>query len=192
MVRCQSRRFPFYEYPLDENIVHFLFIGRIMKEKGIDELFIAIEKIHNEYNNVILDIVGNYEDNYENQINYLVDKGIVKFHGYQSNVKPFIQQAHCFVLPSYHEGMANTLLENASMGRPLITSNIYGCKEAVIENENGFLCESKNPESLYQKMKEFVLLDYNLKKQMGLNSRKHIEKNFDKKNVVSFTIKNLL
>lgn len=75
------------------------------------------------------------------------------------------------------------------MGRPLITSNIFGCKEAV--RDNGFLCEVKNEDDLYDKIKEFIELDYELKKQMGLNSRKLMESVFDKKSVVKNTIEKL-
>lgn len=180
--------YPFAIYPTKENI-HFLFIGRVMKEKGVDELFHTAERIKKEYANVVFDVVGPMEDNYKDRIEELTKKDIIQYHGFQSDVKPFIEQAHCFVLPSYHEGMANTLLECASMGRPLITSNIHGCKEAI--NNNGYLCNVKDEEDLYVKIKGFIELPYEDKKQMGINSRKHIEKVFDKKKVVEETKKGL-
>ena len=86
--------------------------------------------------------------------------------------------------------MANTLLESASMGRPLITSNISGCKEAI--NNNGYLAKVKDSNDLYLKIKEFVKLDYGEKKTMGINSRKYTEEVFDKNKVVDETIKELL
>lgn len=70
-------------------------------------------------------------------------RGWLKYHGYQSDIRPFVERAHCFVLPSWHEGMANTNLESAASGRPIITSDIPGCKEAVIESKSGYLCERK-------------------------------------------------
>ncbi|MEF2782007.1 MAG: glycosyltransferase family 4 protein [Clostridium sp.] len=183
--------FYFSEYPDSDDKIHFLFIGRIMKEKGVDELFWAIEKIHKQNKNVVLDILGSYEDNYQSKIDNLVENGIVNYYGVQNDVRPFIKKSHCFVLPSYHEGMANTLLENAAMGRPLITSNIFGCKEAVIDKKNGYLIEVKNKDDLYDKMQTFIHLPLEEKQKMGKFSRKHIEDIFDKEKVVKKTIKYL-
>lgn len=181
-------KYPFTSYPNTNNI-RFLFIGRVMKEKGVDELFDAATRIKQQYNNIIFDIVGPMEDNYKDIIDDLVNKNIINYHGYQEDVKPFIEQSHCFVLPSYHEGMANTLLECASMGRPLITSNIHGCLEAI--HNNGYLVNVKDKEDLYIKIKEFIELDDDSRKQLGINSRKHVEEVFDKKKVVERTMKEL-
>lgn len=178
--------FPFKPYPENEDILHFLFIGRIMKEKGIEELFYAINRLKEEGYPVVLDILGGYEDNYKEKTDEYVNKGIVNYYGYQSDVRPFIEKDHCFVLPSYHEGMANTLLENASMGRPLITSNIHGCLEVI--HDNGYLCKVKDQEDLYKKMKEFLELNHDERVQMGFNSRKHVEEVFDKRKVVEKTM----
>ena len=183
--------FYFSEYPDSDDKIHFLFIGRIMKEKGVDELFWAIEKIHKQNKNVVLDILGSYEDNYQSKIDNLVENGIVNYYGVQNDVRLFIKKSHCFVLPSYHEGMANTLLENAAMGRPLITSNIFGCKEAVIDKKNGYLIEVKNKDDLYDKMQTFIHLPLEEKQKMGKFSREHIEDIFDKEKVVKKTIKYL-
>lgn len=182
--------YSFKKYPSAEKI-KFLFIGRIMQEKGIDELFEAAKRIKSEYGNVEFDVVGMYEDNYEETVKKLVNDGIINFYGYQNDVKPFIEKAHCFVLPSWHEGMANTNLECAAMGRPLITSNIHGCLEAVVENKSGYLCERKNATSLYDCLKKFIELPYDQKVEMGKQSRIHMEEVFDKNKVVDETIKEL-
>lgn len=184
--------FYFAEYPQINDKLHFLFIGRIMKEKGVDELFWAIEKLYEQNNDIILDVVGSFEDDYIDKIEQLKESGCLAYHGYQSDVRPFIENCHCFVLPSYHEGMANTLLESAAMGRPLITSNIFGCKEAVVENQNGFLVMVKNKEDLLAKMDKFYNLTFEEKKVMGFVSRKHMENVFDKNKVVEETIKYLI
>lgn len=181
--------YSFTEYPQNDTNINFLFIGRVMKEKGIDELF-EVAKQFKQQNNIEFNIVGPMEDNYKGVIDDLINKQIINYHGYQEDVKPFIEQCHCFVLPSYHEGMANTLLECAAMGRPLITSNIHGCKEAV--NNNGYLCHVNDSNDLYNKINEFITLDYETKKQLGLNSRKHMEDVFDKNKVVKETIKQLM
>lgn len=182
--------YPFEEYPPADK-TRFLFIGRIMQEKGIDELFDAAKRIKREYDNVEFDVVGMYEDNYEETVNRLVDDGIINFYGYQQDVKPFVKQSHCFVLPSWHEGMANTNLECGAMGRPIITSNIHGCLEAVVDGKTGYLVEKKNANDLYEKIKRFIELPYYEKVKMGQASHDHIAEAFDKKKVVENTVERL-
>ena len=105
-----------------------------------------------------MDVVGPFEEDYKESWKQYEKAGWLKYHGYQENVIPFIAACDCFVLPSYHEGMANTNLECASSGRPIITSNIPGCKEAVVEG-SGLLCEPKNADSLYQAMEKMIRID---------------------------------
>lgn len=179
------------EYPKDEDDVRFLFIGRIMKEKGMDELLSAMKRLRQDGIPCTLDVLGYFEEDYETIINQCEKEGWLRFHGYQSDVRPFIANAHCFVLPSWHEGMANTSLECASMGRPLITTDISGCKEAVIDEVSGYLCEEQNADSLYALMKKFVALNQEERKAMGLAGRRHMEETFDKIKVVAGTINRL-
>lgn len=179
--------YPFCEYP-PEGETRFLFIGRVMKEKGVDELFEVAERMKSEYENVYFDIVGPMEDDYKEKIDSLVERGVIEYYGYQQNVKPFIERCHCFVLPSYHEGMANTLLEAAAMGRPLITSRIHGCMEAVEEGISGFLIAKENMDSLYHELKRFIKLSWEERKAMSRSGRVRMEKLFDKKSVVALTI----
>lgn len=179
--------YTYCEYPSDEEI-RFLFIGRVMKEKGVDELFEAAKRIKSEYKNVYFDIVGPMEDDYKGKIDSLIQNGIIEYYGYQQDVKPFIAKCHCFVLPSWHEGMANTNLEAAAMGRPLITSRIHGCMEAVEDGVSGLLCEKENSENLYEVLKQFVQLSEEQKRAMGEAGRKRMERVFDKKTVVKRTL----
>lgn len=176
------------EYPKDDNGVIFLFIGRVMKEKGVDELFQVMTRLNNEGNNCRLYILGNKEEDYNEVINQNEKAGWLQYFGVQSDVRPFIKESHCFVLPSWHEGMANTNLECASMGRPVITTNIHGCLEAVEDGVSGFLCEKQNADDLYHKMKQFISLSYEERKAMGIAGRKRMEKLFDKRKVVEETI----
>ena len=143
------------------------------------------------YPEVSFDIVGPMEDDYKERIQSLVRNGIIYYYGYQEDVKPFIKKCDCFVLPSYHEGMANTLLECGAMGRPLITSRIHGCMEAVRDGENGYLVDVKDVKGLEEKMMEFIELSYEEKKQMGEKSREVIEERFDKEKVVEMTLEGL-
>lgn len=183
--------FAFAEYPEDDGAVHFLNVGRIMKEKGMDELFYAIKKIKKEYPSATFDFIGWYEDNYKETVEQLQSEGLIEFHGFQSDVTPFIKKAHCIIHPSYHEGMSNTLLESCSMGRPIITSNIHGCLESVNEGKNGFLCNVKDGEDLYKKIKDFIVLPYEKRKSMGEYAREFVKKNFNKTDVVNKTIEEI-
>lgn len=180
--------YPYTEYPDENEPIRFLFIGRVMKEKGVDELFEAARRIKKEYPDVLFDIVGPMEDEYSSVIEKLEEDGIITYYGYQKDVRPFIARCHCFVLPSWHEGMANTLLEAGAMGRPLITSRIHGCMEAVEEGINGYLAEKENVESLLQSLCEFIRLEKCEKKNMGCKSREHIGEFFDKVQIVRKTI----
>ncbi|HBT4430646.1 TPA: glycosyltransferase, partial [Enterococcus faecium] len=182
--------FSYLEYPKDEQ-VHFLFIGRIMKEKGVDELFEAMKNLYSEEKNCVLDVLGYFEEDYGIKIEKYEKEGWLKYHGYQSDIRPFVERAHCFVLPSWHEGMANTNLESAASGRPIITSDIPGCKEAVIESKSGYLCERKNSCSLYNSMNKFLKLSYEQRINMGKMGRNYMIKKFNKKKVVDETIKSL-
>lgn len=183
-------RYAVAPYPMEEP-VRFLFMGRVMQEKGINELFAAMERLRSEGASCCLDVLGGYEEDYADTIRRYEAQGWLRYHGYQSDVRPFIEKAHCFVLPSYHEGMANTNLECAAMGRPLITSNIPGCREAVVEGESGILCEAKSADSLYAAMERFLKLPLETRREMGLAGRQHMEAVFDKKQVVEQTVKGL-
>ena len=180
-------RYPYYPYPENEKI-HFLYLGRIMKEKGIDELFAAVRSLYSKREDFVLDIVGFYEDDYKEQVESLVREGIAVFHGFQENPVPYYVAADCIVLPSYHEGMSNVLLEGAAVGRPLITSDIPGCREAVDPGVTGILVKVKDTESLREAMETFLekaLVDRAL---MGEAGRRRMEQLFDKKQVVRETI----
>lgn len=183
--------FSYQPYPTDQSETRFLFIGRVMKEKGIDELFSAMRKLRADGIACSLDILGGFDEDCSAMIEAYEQEGWLKYWGYQDDVRPFIENCHCFVLPSWHEGMANTNLECAASGRPVITSNIHGCMEAVEDGVTGFLCEKQNVESLYQVMKGFCELPYEKRESMGREGRKRMEAMFDKRKVVEETIRHL-
>ena len=141
------------------------------------------------YPNVEFGMAGFMDGQYQGVLKKYQENNIIQYYGQQFDIKPFYKRASAVVLPSYHEGMANTLLECASMGRPLITSNIHGCKEAI--HENGYLCKVQDSQDLYCQLRKFIELDYQSKIKMGLESRKHMEDVFDKNKIVSQTIKHL-
>lgn len=182
----------FYEYqpyPDEEQGIHFLFLGRIMKEKGIDELFSVAKKLKNKYGKkIVFDLVGFFEDEYKEVVEQLMADDVVIFHGFQSDPRPYYTMSHCIILPSYHEGMSNVLLEAASTGRAVITTNIPGCKEAVDDGINGYLCKKMDIESLEVCIEKFIRLDREERKNMGIAGRQKMEKEFDKKMVVQDTL----
>ena len=171
-------------YPTEAAETRFLFMGRVMAEKGVDELFQAMRQLRSEGVPCSLDMLGSFEENYEPKIRQAEAEGWLRYHGYQSDVRPFIRDCHCFVLPSWHEGMANTNLECAASARPVITSDIPGCREAVVDGETGFTFPVKDAEALYQVMRRLAEMPPEAKEQMGLAGRRHMEKVFDKRKVV--------
>lgn len=181
------------EYPAEENGIHFLFLGRIMKEKGVDELFEAAKRLKEKYRDkVIFDLVGFFEDEYKETVEKLVKDGVVVFHGFQADPKPYYGMSHCVVLPSYHEGMSNVLLEAASVGRALITTDIPGCREAVDEGVSGFLCSRMDADRLRNCMEKFMEMDEGSRKAMGKAGREKMEREFCKEFVVAETVNAIL
>ena len=176
------------QYPNNEK-VHFLYLGRIMKEKGMDELFAAVEQLRKNGCEFVLDLVGFFEDEYKKQVEQLQSEGVVRFYGFQENPKPYYAQTDCVVLPSYHEGMSNVLLEAAASGRAIITTDIPGCREAVDNGKSGMLCKVKSTDSLYKAMKRFTELSREKRELLGKAGREEMEKEFDKKKVVEETVK---
>jgi len=174
-------------YP-DNDPIRFLYLGRIMREKGISELFDAMRRLQKDGIPFVLDMVGFFEDEYKQQVEQLQQQGLICFHGFQSDPTPYYAQADCIVLPSYHEGMSNVLLEGAATGRPLITSNIPGCREAVEDGVTGLLCHVQDSQSLYEKMRLMASLPAQQRAQMGLAGREKMEAEFDKQSVVAATI----
>lgn len=174
-------------YP-DNTITRFLFVGRVMKEKGINELFQAMKMLRDEKVNCFLDVVGPFEEDYKELLDKYEAEGWLKYHGFQNDVRPFISACDCFVLPSYHEGMANTILECAASGRPIVTSDIPGCREAILVEESGFLCKARDVLTLYNAMKKIVFLDKETREKMGIKAREHMKNQFSKSIVVSMTI----
>lgn len=184
--------YPLCAYPSDDGETRFLFVGRVMREKGVGELFEAAKKIRAQYKNVFFDIVGPLEDDYRETIERLEKEGVIRYHGFQADVRPFYARCHCFVLPSYHEGMANTLLEAGAVGRPLITSRIAGCMEAVAEGETGFLCGAQDVRSLEESLREFLSLPLARRAAMGSAARAKIQREFDKNRIVEQTLSAVL
>lgn len=174
----------------DDNTVRFLFLGRIFRQKGIDEFLGAAEIIKKKYPFTEFHIVGSCYNQYATKINYYKERGIIVYHGQQLDVRPFYEMVHCTVCPSYYpEGMSNVLLESCAAGRPIITTNRPGCGEAVDDGINGFLVREKDPTDLACQIEKFIRLSMEQKILMGINAREKVEREFDRNIVVSAYLK---
>lgn len=182
--------FAYSPYPSD-GVIHYLFAGRVMKDKGIEEFLKAAQNAKSTYPKCQFDIVGPMEENYTQLLKEYENNGIIHYHEYVENLANFYKKAHVIVLPSYHEGLSNVLLEASSVGRPSITSNIPGCKEVIMDNENGYLVAPKDETDLTSKLISFYKLDYNEKKNMGLKAREIVENKFDRTSIVKTYIERI-
>ncbi|SFB04670.1 MULTISPECIES: glycosyltransferase family 4 protein [unclassified Bacillus (in: firmicutes)] len=179
------RQHKFEEYPIRDEKVRFLFIGRIMKAKGIEELFKAAKMVKDNFPNVQFDLIGSTEENYNEEIDKLEKQDIIKYHGQQNDVHSFIKKSHAIILPSYHEGLANVLLESASSGRPVLASRVPGCVETFEDGLTGFGFEVMNVESLVKAILKFINLPYDQKREMGMAGRRKMEIEFNRNIVIN-------
>ena len=168
----------------------FLFLGRLHREKGIFEYLEASKILKRKFSNKFQShIVGFLNDTYSENITYdklspYVEANIVSFFGHCDDVRNHINDADCVVVPSYREGLSTILIEAASMGKPLIATDVPGCREVVNNNINGYLCNEKNINDLAEKMEMMMLTDKKNVVSMSANSRKIAEENFDKDLIV--------
>lgn len=178
------QEYVFEPYPTDGE-VRFLFVARIKKQKGIGEFLDCAEAIASENSKVSFDIVGGYDDEeYKERIDALEEKGIVTFHGMQREVRPFLVRSHAMILPSYHEGISNALLEAAATGRPVLASRIPGCQETFCEGVSGFGFEVGNSRDLIRVVRAFLSLSPEERATMGSEARRHVQAHFDRNQII--------
>lgn len=170
------------EYPMDENGIVFLFIARLMREKGIDLYLDAAEKIHEIHPRTEFHICGQCDDkNYIERIKEAESKKYIYYHGEQKDMVPFFEMAHCIVHPSYYpEGMSNVLLEAAAHCRPIITTDRAGCRETVDEGKSGFIIPVRDEDALVSALERFLKLTWEQRREMGLAGREKTEREFDR------------
>ncbi|MGL4607831.1 MAG: glycosyltransferase family 4 protein [Eubacteriaceae bacterium] len=183
--------FKILTYPSGRETLNFVFIARIMEAKGINEYLEVAKEIKKKYSKVAFHICGFCEESYTSIIEKANEISAVIYHGNVDDIREIFKITHCTILPSYHEGMANVLLESAACGRPVLASNIPGCKETFAEGVSGFGFERKNVVSLTEAIEKFIKLPYEEKKKMGLAGRKYVEENFDRQIVVDAYIKEI-
>lgn len=184
-------RHRFEEYPSWEEPVTLLYVGRIMKEKGTDELLYAAEQIKKEYPDVRFELIGNYEDDYKDVMEEKQKAGIVHLTGYQKIIHPYYQTASAVMMPSYHEGMSNVVLEAAATGRPVLASDIPGCREGFDDGVTGVGFAPRDKEAFLNAVRKFLQLSYEERKEMGFNARRKMEREFDRTIVVDAYLKEI-
>ena len=171
------------EYHLEESFV-FCFVGRVVKDKGINELLYAFDKLSYKYNSVKLFIVGGFEEKLDpisDASKSILENNTSLFHvGFQNDIRPFLAASDFFVLPTYREGFPNVVLQASAMGLASIVTNINGCNEIITHNHNGLLVEPKEKEELFEAMQS-VVEDQDLAKKLSLNSKSDIMQKYDRK-----------
>jgi glycosyltransferase involved in cell wall biosynthesis len=168
----------------------FLFLSRLVKEKGVEEFALAAEIVKQKYPDVVCQILG--KTDIQNPNNVPVEKveewhtkGYIEHFEDSLDVRPYIANSDCVVLPSYYrEGIPRCLMEAMSMERPIITTNNVGCVELLENNVNGIMCEKNDVFDLADKMEKMYLLDKNIRNNYGANGRKKILDVFDEKIII--------
>ena len=162
----------------------FIFVGRLVSDKGINELIKAFESINNEFNNTKLLIVGSYEADidpvHKTTIETIENHKDIITMGWQSDVRPFLAISNILVFPSYREGFPNVVMQAAAMKLPCIVTDINGCNEIINEGENGIIIPVKNTDAIYKAMKKMILMDPKEIKLIGENARKIIVSKYER------------
>jgi glycosyltransferase involved in cell wall biosynthesis len=166
------------------NIFTFLLIARVLYDKGILEYIEAARRLRDSGEQARFRLLGKIDPQKglgvpEEDIRQWVAEGLIEYLGTTDDVTPIIEEADCVLLPSYREGTPRTLLEAASLGKPIIATDVPGCRETVENGHNGFLCKVKDSEDLAEKMRNIMRMKRHELDRMGRNSRKLAVKKFD-------------
>jgi glycosyltransferase involved in cell wall biosynthesis len=178
-------RFKLNSLPNDTNMT-FILIARMLKDKGVIEFVEAAKQLKMRYPKTRFKLLGSLDVKNrtaisKNEMNKWVNEGFIEYLGATDDVTTFINNSSCVVLPSYREGVSRVLLEAAAIGRPIVTTDITGCRDVVEDGINGFLCKPKSSDDLRNKMQKMIVLSYENRVKMGLSGRKKVEKEYDQK-----------
>ncbi len=173
-----------------EDSIVFTFIGRLLYDKGIKEFVEAAQVIKRENKSIKFWVVGDLDpDNPaaidKDKLANWVNREFIEYHGFHRDVRKFIKESSCIVLPSYREAIPRTITEGMAMGKPVITTNVAGCREAVEENKNGFLAEAKSSSSLAEAMRKFIALSPLQASEMGAYGRQKVLNEFDDRKIAN-------
>lgn len=176
----------FAKQPLPAGASHFLLIARLLGEKGIREYCQAAERVKAKHPEVQFSLVGPEDPSPDGiplaEIKEWQAKGAITYHGATTDVRPFIENCHVYCLPSYHEGMPRTVLEAMATGRPILTTDVVGCKETVEPGVNGWLVPKADFEALAERMLWFIE-NRDQWQEMADASRRLAEERFDVRKV---------
>lgn len=167
----------------------FLLIARMLWDKGIAEYVGAAKLLKRRFPTARFQLAGfldvpNRTAVPREAVEQWVEDGVIEYLGAADDVRPFIAAADCIVLPSYREGLPRTLLEGAAMARPLIATDVPGCRHIVADGENGYLCEPRSAEALAGAMERMLSLSEEERREMGDRARRRVERDFDEKLVI--------
>lgn len=167
-----------------EQPIKFLMLGRIIGDKGIREYIAAATELKKKYGaKVIFQLGGGLDTNptaiQQKELDEWVSTGVIEYLGKLQDVRPTITNSHVFILPSYREGTSRSILEAMSIGRPIVTTNVAGCRQLVEVGRNGYLAEAKSVQSLVDAIEKMINLSSNELIQMGTYSRKIVEDKYD-------------
>lgn len=172
--------------PLEKNEIkkdiQFLFVGRIMKEKGIEELLNAFDMLKESFVTFELNILGQFEEEEYKEI--LKNKEYINYLGVSTDIREIIRNMDCLINPSWHEGMSNVLLEAGAMKIFLIASDISGCNEIVLNNNTGLIFEVKNAKKLKDCIIKYINMSDKKREELKEKQYKHIQKNFNREIVI--------
>ena len=175
-------RWSYLDYPSENNGIVFVFIARLIKEKGIEEYLEVARRIKQIHSNTFFHVVGPDDGNYSKDLELYERDGYIIYHGMVQDTTEFLRCAHCVINPSYYpEGISNVCLEAASSGRPIITTDNPGCKDAVDDNISGYITKKKDTKDLIRAVERFINLAWEEKKSMGIKGRIKMKKEFDRK-----------
>lgn len=189
---CNINEFS-YTPIVNDGVVRFIYIGRVMQLKGIDEYLDCAKVIKEKYPNTEFLIAGwNEEEGSKQKVAEYASKGFVRYLGFCKNIKEQIAQIQCTILASHGgEGVPNVVLESAAMGRPCIVSNVNGSVDVVEDDVTGFIFETGNSNDLISKVEKFLSLTEKQKIEMGLAGRAKVEREFNRQIVINAYIKEL-
>lgn len=177
---------PFPQDGMNDGKIHFLFVARIMKEKGIDVFLETAKHFRELRQDVVFDICGMCDDKkYLEILEEYQKNGFVEYHGLQKDINPFYEKCSCFLYPSYYpEGMSNVLLEAAACARPVIAADRAGCRETVDDKVSGYVVPVNDTAATIKAVESFLSLTREEREEMGRNGRSKMEREFDRKLVV--------
>lgn len=177
-------RYSLLDYPRGDT-VDFTYIGRIVKQKGIDQFLDTAKAIRVRHPETRFHICGKCAPEYEKTIRELNDDGTVIYHGLINDIAGMHAVSCCTLHPSFYpEGMSNVLLESCACGRPIITTDRPGCREIVDDGVNGFMVRQRDSQDLIEKVEKFLALSWEERKAMGLAGRAKVEREFDRRIVI--------